>query len=88
MATVPYSTLAGRGRQVFAHFDSSGNLISRHVDDQVREFASALQDQAQRFKIWAIDLGLIVPRHGSLDYRVREAESLQRTLVTYLDDLS
>lgn len=88
MASVASSTLAGRGRQVFARFDSSGSLISHHVNDEVREFTSALQDQAQRFKIWAIDLGLLVPGHGSLDYRVRETESLQRTLVTYLDDLS
>ena len=43
--------------------------------------------EGQRFKVWAVSLGLLVPGHGSLDYRVREAESLAQTLKSFLCDL-
>lgn len=76
MESLQSTTLASRGRLAFAHFERSTSLVSQHVDAEIRELALSIQDQAQRFKIWAIDLGLLVPGHGSLDYRVRDAESL------------
>lgn len=88
MASAPFNTLANRGRQVFAFFNHAVSLISQHHHEQIREITSSVQEQAQRPKLWAIDLGLLVPDHGSLDYRVREAEGLRRTLATYLDDLA
>lgn len=44
-------------------------------------------NESDRFKIWSISTGLLVPGHGSLDYRVREAESLSRTFFSFLTDL-
>lgn len=79
MASLKRTTLASHGRVTFTHFERSASLISQHVDAEIRKFASSIQDQAQRFKIWAIDLGLLVPGHGSLDYRVRDAESLRES---------
>lgn len=44
--------------------------------------------QADRFELWAVNLGLFVSGHGSLDYRVREAEKLKNTLHRFISDLN
>lgn len=44
-------------------------------------------NESDRFKIWSCSAGLLVPGHGSLDYRVREAESLSKTFRSFLTDL-
>ncbi|RDW93385.1 uncharacterized protein DSM5745_00707 [Aspergillus mulundensis] len=44
--------------------------------------------EADRFELWAVNLGLFVSGHGSLDYRVREAESISRTLLRFLMSLN
>lgn len=44
--------------------------------------------EVDRFKLWAVNLGLFVPGHGSLDYRVRDAESLMGTLRRFMTDLN
>ena len=37
-----------------------------------------------RFELWAVNIGLFVPGHGALDYRVREAASLKDALLRFL----
>lgn len=44
-------------------------------------------NESDRFKIWSSSTGLLIPGHGSLDYRVREAESLSKTFCSFLTDL-
>lgn len=44
-------------------------------------------NEGYRFKIWSKSTGLLIPGHGSLDYRVREAESLSTILCSFLTDL-
>jgi len=44
-------------------------------------------NESDRFKIWSSSTGLLIPGHGSLDYRVREAESLSNTFLSFLTDL-
>lgn len=44
-------------------------------------------DEGDRFKIWSSSTGLLIPGHGSLDYRVREAETLSKTFRSFLIDL-
>lgn len=43
--------------------------------------------QAERFELWAVNLGLFVAGHGSLDYRVREADRLAQTIRRFLQEL-
>ena len=38
--------------------------------------ATSITAEAERFELWAVNLGLFVAGHGSLDYRVREADRL------------
>lgn len=47
----------------------------------------AITAEADRFELWAINMGLFVSGHGSLDYRLREAESLESTLRHFMSDL-
>ena len=43
--------------------------------------------EAERFELWAVNLGLFVVGHGSLDYRVREADRLAQTIRRFLREL-
>ena len=43
--------------------------------------------EAERFELWAVNLGLFVTGHGSLDYRVREADRLAQTIRRFLQEL-
>jgi hypothetical protein len=43
--------------------------------------------ESERFELWAANMGLFVKGHGSLDYRVREAERIAQTLREFMQDL-
>lgn len=43
--------------------------------------------EAERFQLWAVNLGLFVAGHGSLDYRVREADRLAQTIRRFMQEL-
>ncbi|KAF3130557.1 hypothetical protein TWF594_010313 [Orbilia oligospora] len=47
-----------------------------------------LSAEADRFGLWAVSLGLFVPGHGSLDYRVREAENIRSVIKGFLETLN
>lgn len=91
MAETISRTLAEVGGESFTLFRQ---VIGEIVNDYIKVNGVLYKAEAlfaaerDRFKIWAIDLGLLVPGHGSLDYRVREAESLAQTLQTFLVDLN
>ena len=48
---------------------------------------SSIAAESDRFELWSVDIGLFVPGHGSLDYRLRQAESLKNTVGTFLASL-
>ena len=49
--------------------------------------AASFAAEAERFELWAVNLGLFVIGHGSLDYRVREADRLAQTIRRFLQEL-
>ena len=49
--------------------------------------AASFAAEAERFELWAVNLGLFVAGHGSLDYRVREADRLAQTIRRFLQEL-
>ena len=49
---------------------------------------TAIAAESDRFELWSVNLGLFVFGHGSLDYRLRHAESLKTTIGTFLVDLN
>jgi hypothetical protein len=44
--------------------------------------------EADRFELWAVNLGLFVSGHGSLDYRVRQAENVKSMLQKFMTALN
>ena len=82
-------SLAELGKETFHLFHTV--LITDEKPFGVPSDAMTLRrinSEADRFKLWAANLGLLVPGHGSLDYRVREAEGLASTLRSFLFDLN
>jgi hypothetical protein len=65
------------------------NAIDKQVgDEKYVEWPRALfSAESDRFELWALNLGLFVSGHGSLDYRVREASSLRAALLKFMTDL-
>ena len=58
------------------------------TDKQSPDWPAALfTSEAERFELWAVNLGLFVAGHGSLDYRIREAERLAQTIRRFLQEL-
>lgn len=53
---------------------------TRHEKWPEAEFAA----EADRLELWAVNMGLFVSGHESLDYRVRQAESIKYTLQSSL----
>ena len=75
MHTVPSEqSLSAIGRQIYSRFD----LVKRHIDAENSRGISAeiLEEKAQAFALWAVNLGLYHDGHASLDYRFRDAPSI------------
>ncbi|KAK6517407.1 hypothetical protein TWF281_004064 [Arthrobotrys megalospora] len=64
-------------------------VVTEFNNDPSRDasIATLLSAEADRFGLWAVSLGLFVPGHGSLDYRVRGAENIKNMLEKFLDTL-
>jgi hypothetical protein len=43
--------------------------------------------EGERFKLWSANLGLLIPGHGSLAYRLRDAGGLESLINRFLLDL-
>ena len=56
-------------------------------NSEAHQTLNLIINESDRFKIWSSSTGLLIPGHGSLDYRVREAESLSKTFRSFLTDL-
>ncbi|KAK6351857.1 hypothetical protein TWF718_005002 [Orbilia javanica] len=71
-------------RELFA------NVIRVFENDASRDatIRALLSAEADRFGLWAVSLGLFVPGHGSLDYRVREAENIRNVIKGFLEALN
>lgn len=81
-------SLAKQGKTTFKHFAVAIHTLKTQPNFYTTAHLQLLETEKERFEIWAVDLGLLVPGHGSLDYRLSEAESLSTTLTTFLLDLN
>lgn len=81
------------GSMVLADLGSNAIDLFRKVEKALKESADTawpddlLVAESERFELWAANMGLFVAGHGSLDYRVREAERLAQTLRRFMQDL-
>lgn len=81
------------GSAALADLGSNAIDLFRKVEKALKESADTawpddlLVAESERFELWAANMGLFVAGHGSLDYRVREAERLAQTLRRFMQDL-
>ncbi|KAH0536893.1 hypothetical protein FGG08_006264 [Glutinoglossum americanum] len=82
-------TLASTGLETMKLFErvkAIDNLVGNARDEGWPKARFAAE--ADRFELWAVNLGLFVSGHGSLDYRVRQAESIGQTLQRFMSGLN
>jgi hypothetical protein len=81
--------LSSTGLDITRQFHKVDSLTRQVGDAKHREWPRALfSAESERFELWAVNMGLFVPGHGSLDYRVRDAASLKSTLAKFMTDLN
>ncbi|KAJ9638045.1 general transcription repressor [Knufia peltigerae] len=89
MKTTPLARLAPLGRKNFNLLEQvvqgfkSGLLEDAHSKNH-----DAFMNEYERYRVWAIESGLLVPGHGSLDYRLRESETLTELFEVILNGLA
>jgi hypothetical protein len=79
--------LKSLGIAVFQLFSAVAYLPDEPLGAHNTSALRAICVEAERFKLWSANLGLLVPGHGSLAYRLREAEGLQSVITRFLSDL-
>ncbi|KAF3213423.1 hypothetical protein TWF679_005240 [Orbilia oligospora] len=87
----PSSTLRSIGFQTKRLFkDAIKNASALNAKDVELEdpFETQLAAEANRFGLWAMNLGIFAPDHGSLDYRVKDSETIRDMLETFLVSLN
>ncbi|KAL7801993.1 hypothetical protein V8C43DRAFT_272440 [Trichoderma afarasin] len=61
----------------------------KSVEDQSHESPKQLLlAQFDRFELWAVNLGVFVMGHGSLDYRIRDSEGMKEAILQMMKNLN
>jgi len=82
-------TLAETGHETITLLKQVKNINKPVENSTTEEWPKGLfAAEADRFNLWAVNLGLFVSGHGSLDYRLREAERLESTVRRFIEDLN
>lgn len=82
-------TLAQTGLETIRLFGKVKNIDKLPSLNLAEEWPKALfAGESDRFELWAVNLGLFVAGHGSLSYRLREAERLESTIRRFMEDLN
>ena len=80
--------LSSVGLDITRCFDEVEALDRQVGDTKYREWPRALfAAESDRFELWSVNMGLFVPGHGSLDYRIRDSTSLKTTFAKFMTDL-
>ena len=77
--------LAAVGKEIHHLFEQ---LSRSDLESGLEGYSTAAwEHEAERFGLWANNLGLYHRGHSSLDYRVREADALRKLIGNLLEDL-
>jgi hypothetical protein len=82
----PTSSLSELGNETLRAFENLTHALAR-VESPPQLDPVALKSEKQRFQLWAINLGLYHPGHSSLDYRLRDNETIRSFTASLLVDL-
>ncbi|KAK6365891.1 general transcription repressor [Exophiala oligosperma] len=89
MKTTPLARLAPVGRKNFNLLEQViQGFKSGLLEDADSKNHDAFLNEYERYRVWAIESGLLVPGHGSLDYRLRESETLTELFEVILNGLA
>jgi hypothetical protein len=81
-----HTLLADLGFEVLCLFERVQNVNGDNISEDWL-MAASFATEAERFELWAVNLGLFVAGHGSLDYRLREADRLAQTIRRFMQEL-
>ncbi len=79
--------LADAGFRVAGLFEKVKALDWSKSSENFQELAPKLAAEADRFQLWAVNLGLFVSGHASLDYRVRDAGNIRSAALRLISSL-
>ncbi|RYP59450.1 hypothetical protein DL770_010187 [Monosporascus sp. CRB-9-2] len=75
--------------KLFRMIDAIENPRQVGVDKELDKWPKArFAAEADRFELWAVNLGVFVSGHGSLDYRTKDARSIRDTLHRFMKSLT
>src|SRR5271154_2101663 len=83
----PQPTLADAAKTSLEAFEQLMTALSRCEKSEIGASAASLDNERQRFHLWAENLGLNRPAHRSLDYRLQNARTIWQTVFAFLQDL-
>ncbi|KAL7933940.1 hypothetical protein V8C35DRAFT_302829 [Trichoderma chlorosporum] len=82
-------SLADIGLTIMKRFKLLQDAELKPVDNQPQEWPKHLfLAQFDRFELWAVNLGVFVMGHGSLDYRIRDSESMKESISKMMQNLN
>lgn len=82
-------SLADTGLATMKRFKLLQEVELKSVEDQSHESPEQLfLAQFDRFELWAVNLGVFVMGHGSLDYRIRDSESMKEGILQMMKNLN
>lgn len=81
--------LVALGNDVLFAFRKASGAFARHRDELqiLSPSEAACKAELQRFQLWVINLGLFQSSHNSLDYRLRQNETVRSMIAALLTDL-
>ncbi|KAL7915417.1 hypothetical protein GGI35DRAFT_436809 [Trichoderma velutinum] len=82
-------SLADTGLATMKRFKLLQEAELESLEDQSREWPKHLfLAQFYRFELWAVNLGVFVMGHGSLDYRIRDSENMKEAISKMMSNLN
>jgi hypothetical protein len=82
-------SLADVGLSTVQRFKLLEEVKQLSVPNQVQEWPTNLfRVQFDRVELWAVNLGLFVMGHGSLDYRIRDSGSMRESIYMMIKNLN
>lgn len=80
--------LAADGHQVRKSFQNAYKSLEQNVSNIAGQLElPAVESEMQRFLLWATNLGLFHHDHSSLDYRLRDNETVRSFTKTLLSNI-
>lgn len=84
------TSLENHAREVFRVFDKTVNTVNEHENVPTTRGPYLVQSvisERQRFHVWAVEMGILVPGRGSLDSRLTGALQIKAVVSMLLEDL-